>query len=360
MARPVWKGSIAFGLVSIPVGLHGAVREQRVRFHQLERGTSNRIRYRRVNEATGEEVPLERIVRGVPVEDGRIVVVDDDDLAAAAPEQSRTIDLQDFVDGEQIDPLLYETPYYLAPATPAARRPYALLAAALERSGRVGIATFVLREREHLAAIRSSAGVLVLSTMRFADEVREPPVELEGISGVVAGRELDIALSLVESMQAAFDPASYHDTYRQRLEALIEAKARGEAIDVHAKAPEASNVVDLVSVLSRSLEEVRRRRSGRGDGAGRPAGRSPDGPQVVAGSGGPGAGGRSAPAAVTAGAVAESEGVADLAGLRRDQLYRLARELGVPGRSSMGRAALLDAVVAARRQGPPASRRRAS
>lgn len=380
MARPVWKGSIAFGLVSIPVGLHGAVQDQRVRFHQLERGTSNRIRYRRVNEETGEEVPLERIVRGVPVDDGRIVVLDDDDLAAAAPEQSRTIDLQDFVDGEQIDPVLYDTPYYLAPATTAARRPYALLAAALERSGRVGIATFVLREREHLAAIRSRDGVLVLETLRFADEVREPPVELRDIDGVAAsGRELDIALSLVESMQADFDPARYHDTYRERLEALVEAKARGETLEVHPAAPAAaSNVVDLVSVLSRSVDEARRRRLADDDAGGvtaggRPAGADDDGAAGAArgtsarsSAAGPKAASPkvASPGVADSGATGSADAGAgappDLAGLRRDDLYRLAQELDVPGRSSMGRAALLEAVVAARRQAPAPARRRAS
>lgn len=349
MARPVWKGSISFGLVSIPVGLHGAVREQRVRFNQLERGTSSRIRYRRVNEETGEEVPLERIVRGVPVGDGRYVVLDDEELAAAAPEQSRTIELQDFVAAGEIDPILYETPYYLAPATAAAGRPYALLAAALEQAGRVGIATFVLREREHLAAIRSQGGVLVLETMRFADEVRSRPSELEAIEDLEPrGRELEIALSLVESMAASFEPTRYRDTYRERLEAVVEAKARGEAIEVHEPAQQATNVVDLVSVLSRSVEEARRRRAGAaGEDAAAPGE------------------GRGEPAE----AVAEVQGkqpadqeqaYGDLSGLSRDALYQVAKELGVPGRSSMGRDALLEAVTSIRREGGGRVHRRAS
>ena len=151
MARPVWKGSIVFGLVSIPVGLHSAVQEHRARFNQLQRGTSNRIRYKRVNEATGEEVPYEEIVRGFPLGSGRYVVIEDEELAAASPKASRTIELLDFVEGAEIDPMAYATPYYLAPEGEPARRPYALLLAALERSGRVGIAKFVLREREHLS-----------------------------------------------------------------------------------------------------------------------------------------------------------------------------------------------------------------
>lgn len=359
MARPVWKGSISFGLVSIPVGLHGAVREQRVRFNQLERGTSNRIRYRRVNEETGDEVPLDRIVRGVPLGDGQYVVLDDDDLAAAAPEQSRTIELVEFVAGAEIDPVLYDTPYYLAPATAAARRPYALLAAALEESGRVGIATFVLREREHLAAIRSRGGTLVLETMRFADEVREPPAELDGIAELEPrGRELEIALSLVDSMAASFDPTRFRDTYRERLEALIEAKARGETIEVHAPTAPASNVVDLVAVLSRSVDEARQRRAG-SDTSGASA---PETGKAEARDGASRAGRRrerSAVAEAPTAAPAPSEQPSDLSALSRDELYELAKVHGVPGRSSMGRAALLEAVEAAIRAGRP-RRRRAS
>lgn len=324
MARPVWKGTIAFGLVSIPVGLHVAVQEHRVRFNQLERGTANRIRYRRVNEETGEEVPLERIVRAVPLGEGRYVVLDDDELAAVAPEQSRTIELLDFVAGEEIDPMLYETPYFLAPSGEAARRPYALLATALEASGRVGIATFVLREREHLAAIRSRGRLLVLETMRFADELRRPPEELEGIEALESrGRELEIARSLVESMESPWDPGRYEDSYRARLEALVEAKARGEQIEVHAPAEAAAKVVDLVAVLSRSVEEARQRRAAAGDGAA-------DG----------------APP--------------ELSKLSRDELYRLAQAHEVAGRSSMSREALVEAVEAAMRRAGGRARRRAS
>lgn len=346
MARPVWKGSIAFGLVSIPVGLHVAVQEHRVRFNQLERGTSNRIRYRRVNEETGEEVPLERIVRGVPLGQGRYVVLDDEDLAAAAPHQSRTIELLDFVGGEQIDPVFYDTPYFLAPANEAARRPYALLAAALEGSGRVGVATFVLREREHLAAIRSRGSTLVLETMRFADEVRRAPEELEGLDELAPqGRELEIARSLVESMAAEWEPGRYEDSYRGRLEAIVEAKARGEQIEVQEPAEAPQNVVDLVSVLSRSLEQARERRPG---AAGAPAGEEGEGSPPAA----PASHRRRSPAPSPR---------EELAHLSKDSLYRLAQEHDIPGRSSMSRTALLEAVEAALRPaGPEQRRRRAS
>ena len=338
MARPVWKGSIAFGLVSIPVGLHAAVQEHRVRFNQLERGTSSRIRYRRVNEETGEEVPLDRIVRGVPLGQGRYVVLDDEDLLAAAPEQSRTIELLDFVAGEEIDPMLYATPYYLAPASEAARRPYALLAAALERSGRVGVARLVLREREHLAAIRSHGPLLVLETMRFADEVRRPPEELDGIGDLEPrGRELEIAVSLIDSMEAAWDPSRYKDSYRDRVEALVAAKARGEQIEVHATQEPDSNVVDLVAALSRSVERARERR---GEPGGKPSSETAEG--------------RRPPTRERAGE--------DLSDRSRDGLYRLAQAHRIPGRSGMNRAALLEAVAAAARGEPTPGhlRRRAS
>jgi DNA end-binding protein Ku len=263
MARALWKGAIAFGLVSIPVGLYVAIEEHRIRFNQLERGTSNRIRYRRVNEVTGEEVPLERIVRALPLGGGRYVVLDDDELAAAAPRRSRTIELLDFVPAQEIDPMLYDTPYYLVPANDAARRPYVLLAKALWSSGRVGVASLVLREREHLAAIRSRGATLVLETMHFADEVRSEPDELEGLEDLeLSKRELSVAQTLVESMAAAWEPTRYRDSYRERLEALAQAKARGEQVVVSEPEEAPANVVDLVAALSRSVAAARAKRQG--------------------------------------------------------------------------------------------------
>lgn len=350
----MWKGTIAFGLVSIPVALHVAVQEHRVRFNQLEEGTSNRIRYRRVNEETGKEVPLERIVRGAPLGQGRYVVLDDEELAAAAPKQSRTIELLDFVAGEAIDPMQFDTPYYLAPANDAARRPYALLAAALRDAGRVGVASFVLREREHLAAIRTNGPILVLETMRFADEIRQPPAELEGIDELEPrARELEIARSLVDSMASEWEPERYKDAYRERLEAVIDAKARGEQIAVHEPAEPASNVVDLVSVLSRSVEMARGRRAG---GAGEERGANEDGagaaagPETADGRGGPRGGD----------AEARPGGPDELSQMTRSELYRLAKEHDIAGRSSMDREALISALREVTGRPRPARRRRAS
>lgn len=336
MARPIWKGAIAFGLVSIPVGLQSAVQEQRPRFNQLQRGSSNRIRYKRVNESTGEEVPYEEIVRGVEVGRGRYVVLDDDELKSAAPRASRTIDLLDFVEAAEIDPVYYDTPYYLVPDGEAARRPYALLVAALQKAERVGIATFVLREREHLCALRAKGSLLVLETMRFADEVRPVPGELSGIEELTPrGRELEVAVSLVESLASPFQPERYRDEYRQRIDELVAAKERGEEIVVEEPVGEESaQVIDLVSVLARSVADARRRRGGATDDAG---------------GAGPKAAESDRKASRRGTARERSAGEERLEELSRSELYERARRLDIPNRSAMNRDELIQALRAAGR-----------
>lgn len=354
MPRPVWTGTIAFGLVSIPVGLYTAIQEHRPRFNQLQRGTSDRIRYRRVNEATGEEVPYEEIVRGFPISRGRYVILEDEDLAAAAPRASKTIDLLDFVESAEIDPVYYDTPYYLVPQGNAARRPYSLFAAALQEAGRVGIASFVLREREHLCAIRSRGSELVLETMHFADEVRALPEELAGLDELEPrGRELEIAVSLIESMASSFEPERYRDEYRDRLEEIVKAKDRGEEVVVEEQpAEQPAQVIDLVSVLSRSVAEARKRR-GEATAASH-SDEPPDSPRSSTRR-------ASAPArgdgASPSGAKRRKQGSeAAGPGTRRDQqleelaraeLYERARELDIPNRSGMTRQELIDAISAA-------------
>jgi DNA end-binding protein Ku len=349
MARPLWTGTIAFGLVSIPVGLFSAVQEQRPRFNQLQRGTSDRIRYKRVNEATGEEVPYEDIVRGFAVGPHRYVILDDEELAAVAPKASKTIELLDFVDASEIDSLYYDTPYHLVPQNAPAKRPYALFAAALTEAKRVGIARFVLREREHLCAVRARDGALVLETMHFSDEVRPIPEELSDIGELEPrGRELEIAVSLIDSMAATFEPTRYRDDYRDRLEQIVAAKERGEEVVVEEQGvPEAAPVIDLVSVLARSVSEARRRRGEPGD---EPAVRpEPDGPRAA----------ETAPAETPsrrAGGARRGAGTPDdLDTLGRAQLYERAKKLGIPQRSSMTREELIAALRAA---APPHQRRR--
>jgi DNA end-binding protein Ku len=288
MARAIWSGSVAFGLVNVPVGLFAATEDRTVHFNQFQEGTSDRIRYKRVNERTGREVGLDRIVRGHEVGDGDYVLLSDEELEAVEPGRSRTVDITDFVDLAEIDPIYYQKTYYLGPRGEDAARPYALLPRAMADTGKAGIATFVMHGKQYLATIRAAEpDVLVLETMFFADEVRDAADVIEDLpSGeTFRGRELTIAKQLVESMTTGWDPANYHDTYRERVEDLIKRKQRGEEVVTEGGgAPEESNVVDLMDALRRSAEEMRGHRGNaarggksRGDksgGEGRPKGRA--------------------------------------------------------------------------------------
>ena len=233
MPRPIWNGSIAFGLVNVPVKVFTATSQQDVRFHQLRRSDGSRIRQKRVSAADGTEVPFEEIVKGYEISPDQYVVVEPDELAALDPKATQTIDIEEFVSLDQIDPIFYEHAYYLVPDK-RAEKAYALLAAAMEETGKVAIAKFVMRTKQYLAAVRPAGRVLVLSTMLYADEV--VPVEaLEGLPDPeeigLSKRELEMAESLIESLTAeTFEPERFHDTYRQRVIELIEAKAAGETL----------------------------------------------------------------------------------------------------------------------------------
>jgi DNA end-binding protein Ku len=260
MARPIWTGSVAFGLVNVPVALYAATEDKTIHFNQFQAGTSDRIRYKRVNERTGREVKLDDIVRGHEVSKGHYVLVTDEELEAIDPGRSRTIDITDFADLAEIDPIYFQKAYYLAPRDEGAQRAYALLCGAMADTGKAGIATFVMHGKEYLAAIRAAAaGVLTLETMFFADEVRDPRDEIEDLPGneTFRGRELTIAKELIDSMTVEWNPENYQDTYRERVEDLIDRKARGEEIVTEAAPPEESNVVDLTDALRRSMEAQR-------------------------------------------------------------------------------------------------------
>jgi DNA end-binding protein Ku len=262
MARAIWTGSVAFGLVNVPVGLFAATEDRTVHFNQFQEGTSDRIRYKRVNERTGREVDLAQIVRGHEVGDGDYVLLSDEELEAVEPGRSRTVDITDFVDLAEIDPIYYQKSYYLGPRGEGAARPYALLHRAMADTGKAGIATFVMHGQQYLATIRAAEpDVLVLETMFFADEVRDAAGVIEDLPAdeTFRGRELTIAKQLIASMTTGWDPANYRDTYRERVEDLIKRKQRGEEIVTEGGAPEDSNVVDLMDALRRSAEEMRRR-----------------------------------------------------------------------------------------------------
>ena len=261
MARAIWTGSLNFGLVSIPVGLYSASEDHTVHFHQFQRGTTDRIRYQRVNERTGKEVDYADIAKGSDIGGGGgdFVIVEPEELDSIAPGRSRSIDITSFVDLDEIDPVYFQKTYWIAPDGEQYAHPYALLAEALARVNRAGIASFVMRGREYLAAIRADEGVLALQTLLFADEVRKPADTLDTLPdrAPARGKELEMATTLIESMSAPWDPENYHDTYTERVKQLIDAKRRGHEIVTEAEPPGPTETSDLLEVLQRSLDSAR-------------------------------------------------------------------------------------------------------
>jgi DNA end-binding protein Ku len=260
MARAIWSGSISFGLLNVPVKLYSAVARRGISLREIRESDSARIRHRRVAEGTEEEVPYENIIKAFEITPDRYVPITKDELAALAPEKTRAIEVQDFVDLAEIDPIYFDSPYYLGPAD-GAERAYSLLAQAMEQSGKVAIARFVFRNKEHLAAIRPTDGVLTLTTMRFADEV-VPTSELEDVlpaeAPKVAKREVEMAEQLIDSLTRDFDPGAYRDEYREQLLAMIERKAEGKEIMTPAtEEPQATKAPDLMSALEESIAAVK-------------------------------------------------------------------------------------------------------
>lgn len=266
MARAIWSGTISFGLLNVPVKLYSAVARRGIALREIRRSDSARIRHRRVAEGTDEEVAYENIVKAYEVSPGRYVPLGKEELAALAPEKTRAIEVQDFVDLGEIDPMYFDSPYYLGPAE-GAEKAYSLLARAMESSGKAAIARFVFRNKEHLAALRSSGGVLTLTTMRFADEV-VPPDELDGLlpgrKPKVGKREREMAEQLIDSLSTEFKPERYRDEYREQLLELIERKAEGkEVVTPKAEAPKATEAPDLMAALEESIAAVQGKRGGR-------------------------------------------------------------------------------------------------
>jgi DNA end-binding protein Ku len=262
MARPVWSGTISFGLVAIPVKLFNAVRRQSVSFNQLDERNMARIRYRKVNAETGEEVSDDHIVKGYEIAKGRYVVVDPDELEPFMPVATKSVDLEEFVDLSEIDPVYFDSAYHLAPDGPP--KPYVLLARAMEASGKVAIGRFVMRNKQYTAAIRAEGGRLVMSSLAYADEVVDPSEisELQGLDGVdVSAKEIAMAESLVDSLTADFEPAKYHDEYREQVMALIQMKADGEEFEVPEVATEKPKVIDIMAALEASVAAAKNARA---------------------------------------------------------------------------------------------------
>ncbi|GAA3049343.1 Ku protein [Streptomyces roseofulvus] len=305
MARPVWKGSLAFGLVSLPVGLYTATDHHTIRFHQLQRGTSDRIRNRRVNERTGEEVDLDDIVKGYDTGD-EYVLVEPGELDALAPGRSKVLEISGFVDLDEVDPIFFDRTYYLGPADKEHGKIYRLLEQALARANRAGIATFVMRQREYLVAVKAENGLLTCHTLHWADEIRDPREEIDTLPGRprTTDRERKTAAQLIEAMTIDWDPDAYHDTFQEKVAALVEAKRSGETVEKAEPPSGSTNVVDLMDALRASVRQAR------GDGRGRPRQRG------------------------------------ELGNLTRSELYDRASAAGIRGRSSMTRDELIEALAA--------------
>jgi DNA end-binding protein Ku len=262
VARAIWSGSISFGLLNVPVKLYSAVSKQTVRFRELREGDGSRVKHKRVAESDGKEVPYEKIVKGYEYAPDQYVVLTKDELSELEPPRSRAIEIQDFVDLDDIDPIYFEQPYFLGPDK-GAERAYALLVQAMKEARKVAIARFVLRNKEHLAAIRPMEDLLTLTTMRFHDEVSSPG-DLDGEVFEEAKpkkpekRELEMAKQLIESLTNDFEPGKYHDEYREELLDLLEQKAAGEeVVSAPSEEPKPTKAPDLMAALEESLQAVR-------------------------------------------------------------------------------------------------------
>lgn len=296
MARPIWSGAVNFGLVTVPVELYSATEDHTVHFRQFERGTSDRIRYRRVNERTGKEVDYGDIVKGYELDDGDYVLIEPEELDEIAPGRSRALDIEAFVDLDEIDPAYFQKTYWLAPAKEEFERAYTLLLAAMDKTNKAAISKFVMRGKEYLAAVRAGDGVLVLNTLHFPADLRDPSKELRKLPSKQKprGKELDMAVALVDSMSEPWKPEDYQDTYTARVEKLVRDKKAGRTVTPEEEPAQATQVVDLFDALSKSIK-----------------GRKPS---------------------------------TDLSSLSKADLDKMARELDIKGRSKLSRAELEKAV----------------
>ena len=257
--RPIWSGTISFGLVSVPVKMYAATESKELKFHFLHKDDLMPIGYDKVRKDTGEHVDPEDVVRGFEIEKGRYVELTDEDIDRLDIELTHSIDICDFVDLDEIDPIYFRKAYYLVPED-GAEKPYRLLAEALDQTGKVAIAKVVIRKKQHLAALRPYEGLLLLETMYFADEVRKP--ESVDTKGQLHKAEVDMAKSLVQNLSAKFDPAKYDDTYRKELLELLRAKEATGVVPEPKETGEEAEVVDLMQALRESVERTKSQRAG--------------------------------------------------------------------------------------------------
>ena len=300
MPRAIWTGSISFGLVNVPVRMYSAIDERDVRFHLLHEKDDSRIGYDKVCKKEGKPIPDDEIVKGYEVSEGKYVYLTDEDLEAAAGESYRSIDIQDFVDADEVDPIYFERSSFLGPAE-GAEKPYALLVRAMEESGLVGIVTYVMRDKQQLGCVRVRDGMIVLEKMFFADEIR-PTKGIRPRKATVPKQELAMALDLIDRFRGPFEPEKYEDTYREALLEVIDRKRKGKDVHAEAEPERGEEPADLLEALRKSVEAHGRR--GR-------ASRRRNG---------------------------------SLGDLSRDELERRARKAGIRGRSKMSKRQLATAL----------------
>ncbi|MEU9165781.1 Ku protein [Streptomyces sp. NPDC048424] len=325
MARPVWAGNPSFGLVSLPVGLYTATDSHTIHFHQLQRGTADRIRNRRVNERTGDEVDLSDIVKGYDTGE-EYVLVEPKELDEIAPGRSRSLDVAGFVDLTEVDPIFFAKTYYLGPRGAEYGKVYSLLEQALANAGKAGIAAFVMRQHKDLVALKAENGILTLLSLHWADEIRDPKKEIDNLPGKAkaSDKELKMAEQLIDAMSMKWDPDEFHDTFQEKVTAMIDAKQAGETVEKAEPAAEPTGVVDLMEALRASVER-----------AGSP--KTAGGKATASGKTAPG----KKPAAKKRVRSAPKE---DLSGLSKADLYKKAAAANVPGRSNMTRDDLVKAL----------------
>ncbi|GAA0557538.1 MULTISPECIES: Ku protein [Streptomyces] len=336
MARAIWSGALSFGLVAMPVQLFTATESHTIRFNQIQRGTSDRVRNKRVNERTGEEVPVDEIVKGFDMGD-EYVVVEPGELDEIAPGRSKGLEITGFVDAEKVKPIFFDKAYYVAPKGKEYAKVYSLLREALARSNKAGIATVVMRNREYLVAVKPEGDVLALHTLHWADEVRDPRREIGNLpeGTQVADKELQTAVQLVEALSTEWDPEEYHDIYQERVMRLVEAKRAGETIEKSEPPPRSTNVIDLMDVLQASVDKAKGKRE-----AGAEEDQVARKPTQLEEAAEKSRAGRAAKKAAK-----KPSKASDLEGLSKTELYHRASEAGIPGRSSMSREDLIKALT---------------
>ncbi|WP_234333884.1 non-homologous end joining protein Ku [Streptomyces lavendulae] len=326
VARPLWTGNLSFGLVSLPVGLYTATDSHTIHLHQLQRGTSDRIRNRRVNERTGKEVELDDIVKGYDTGADEYVLVEPAELDEIAPGRSRALDITGFVDLDEVEPIFFDKTYYLGPRGSEYGKIYSLLEQALAKAGKAGITTFVMRQHEYLVAVKAEDGLLTLHTLHWADEIRDPKKEIDSLPGKAkaTAKELQMAEQLIRAMSMTWDPGEFHDTFQKKVTALIEAKKAGETVEKAEPAAEPTGVVDLMEALRASVERAS-------------SPKTTGGKATVTGK----TGAEKKPAAKKRIRSAQKE---DLTALPKADLYKKAAAANVAGRSNMTRDDLVKAL----------------